>query len=45
VDVPAAGSGVVKFSSWPDPQRAGNLVDTLRACAAITAQLAAPAGA
>jgi hypothetical protein len=32
---------VAKFSSWPDPQHTGYLVDTLRACAAIAAQLAA----
>jgi CubicO group peptidase (beta-lactamase class C family) len=34
---------VVKLSSWPDPQHTGYLLDTLRACAALAAQLAAPA--
>jgi CubicO group peptidase (beta-lactamase class C family) len=38
----AARTVVAKFSSWPDPQHTGYLVDTLRACAAIAAQLAAP---
>jgi CubicO group peptidase (beta-lactamase class C family) len=37
----AARTVVVKFSSWPDPQHTGYLVDTLRACAALTAELAA----
>ena len=38
----AARTVVAKFSSWPDPQHTGYLVDTLRACAAIAAQLATP---
>jgi CubicO group peptidase (beta-lactamase class C family) len=33
---------VVKLSSWPDPQHTGYLLDTLRACAALAARLAAP---
>jgi CubicO group peptidase (beta-lactamase class C family) len=33
---------VVKLSSWPDPQHTGYLLDTLRACAALAAHLAAP---
>ncbi len=37
----AARTVVVKFSSWPDPQHTGYLVDTLRACAALAAELAA----
>jgi hypothetical protein len=32
---------VVKFSSWPDPQNVASLLETLRACAAIAAHLAA----
>jgi len=32
---------VVKLSSWPDPQHTGYLLDTLRACAALTAGLSA----
>jgi hypothetical protein len=31
---------VVKFSSWPDAQNTSYLLDTLRACAAIAAELA-----
>jgi len=38
----AARTVVAKFSSWPDPQHTGYLVDTLRACAALAAGLAAP---
>jgi hypothetical protein len=38
----AARTVVVKFSSWPDPQHTAYLLDTLRACAALAAQLAAP---
>jgi CubicO group peptidase (beta-lactamase class C family) len=38
----AARTVVAKFSSWPDPQHTGYLVDTLRVCAAIAAQFAAP---
>jgi CubicO group peptidase (beta-lactamase class C family) len=38
----AARTVVAKFSSWPDAQHTGYLVDTLRACAAIAAQFAAP---
>jgi hypothetical protein len=30
---------VAKFSSWPDPQHTGYLVDTLRACAGLAAAL------
>lgn len=37
----AARTVVATFSSWPDPQHTGYLVDTLRACAALTAELAA----
>ena len=33
---------VAKLSSWPDPQHTGYLLDTLRACAALAAELAAP---
>jgi CubicO group peptidase (beta-lactamase class C family) len=33
----AARTVVVKFSSWPDPQHTGYLLDTLRACAALAA--------
>ena len=33
---------VAKLSSWPDPQHTGYLLDTLRACAALAAHLAAP---
>jgi CubicO group peptidase (beta-lactamase class C family) len=32
---------VVKLSSWPDPQHTVYLLDTLRACAALAAQLSA----
>src|SRR6185437_11667921 len=32
---------VVKMSSWPDAQHTGYLLDTLRACAALTASLSA----
>jgi CubicO group peptidase (beta-lactamase class C family) len=32
---------VAKLSSWPDPQNTAYLVDTLRACAALAAHLAA----
>jgi len=39
----AARTVVVKLSSWPDPQHTTYLVDTLRACAALAAQLAARA--
>ena len=35
----AARTVVAKFSSWPDPQHTGYLVDTLRACAALAAAL------
>jgi CubicO group peptidase (beta-lactamase class C family) len=34
----AARTVVVKFSSWPDPQHTGYLLDTLRACAALAAR-------
>ena len=37
----AARTVVVKLSSWPDPQHTGYLLDTLRACAALTADLSA----
>jgi hypothetical protein len=37
----AARTVVVKMSSWPDPQHTGYLLDTLRACAALTAGLSA----
>jgi len=37
----AARTVVVKLSSWPDPQHTGYLLDTLRACAALTASLSA----
>jgi CubicO group peptidase (beta-lactamase class C family) len=40
----AARTVVVKLSSWPDPQHTGHLLDTLRACAALAAHLAAPRG-
>jgi len=33
---------VVKLSSWPDAQNPAYLLDTLRACAALAAHLAAP---
>jgi len=36
----AARTVVAKFSSWPDAQHTGYLVDTLRACAALAAALA-----
>jgi CubicO group peptidase (beta-lactamase class C family) len=36
----ASRTVVVKMSSWPDPQHTGYLLDTLRACAALAAQLA-----
>jgi CubicO group peptidase (beta-lactamase class C family) len=35
----AARTVVVKLSSWPDPQNAAYLLDTLRACGAIAARL------
>jgi CubicO group peptidase (beta-lactamase class C family) len=35
----AARTVVAKFSSWPDPQHTGYLVDTLRACAGLAAAL------
>jgi CubicO group peptidase (beta-lactamase class C family) len=38
----AARTVVAKFSSWPDPQHTGYLVDTLRACAAIAAAFTGP---
>jgi CubicO group peptidase (beta-lactamase class C family) len=38
----AARTVVAKFSSWPDPQHTGYLVDTLRACAALAAALTGP---
>jgi CubicO group peptidase (beta-lactamase class C family) len=38
----AARTVVVKLSSWPDAQNTAYLLDTLRACAGLTAQLAAP---
>jgi len=38
----AARTVVVKLSSWPDPQNTACLLDTLRACAALAAHLAAP---
>ena len=31
---------VAKFSSWPEAQNTSYLLDTLRACAAIAAELA-----
>jgi CubicO group peptidase (beta-lactamase class C family) len=34
----AARTVVVKFSSWPDPQHTGYLLETLRACAALAAR-------
>ena len=37
----AARTVVVKMSSWPDAQNAAYLVDTLRSCAAVAAQLSA----
>ena len=37
----AARTVVVKLSSWPDPQNTAYLLDTLRACGAIAAHLAA----
>jgi CubicO group peptidase (beta-lactamase class C family) len=37
----AARTVVVKLSSWPDPQNTAYLLDTLRACAALAAYLAA----
>jgi CubicO group peptidase (beta-lactamase class C family) len=37
----AARTVVVKLSSWPDPQHTAYLLDTLRACAALAAYLAA----
>jgi CubicO group peptidase (beta-lactamase class C family) len=36
----AAGTVVVKMSSWPDAQNTAYLVDTLRACGAVAAHLA-----
>ena len=38
----AARTVVVKLSSWPDAQNTAYLLDTLRACAGLTAHLAAP---
>jgi CubicO group peptidase (beta-lactamase class C family) len=35
----AARTVVVKLSSWPDPQNTAYLLDTLRACAALAADL------
>ena len=35
----AAGTVVVKMSSWPDAQNAAWLLDTLRACDAVAASL------
>jgi hypothetical protein len=32
---------VVKMSSWPDPLHSGFLLETLRACAALTVGLSA----
>jgi len=40
----AARTVVVKLSSWPDPQNTAYLLDTLRACAALTAALTGRAG-
>ncbi len=37
----AARTVVVKLSSWPDPQNTACLLDTLRACGALAAHLAA----
>ena len=37
----AARTVVAKLSSWPEPQHTAYLVDTLRACAALAAHLAA----
>jgi CubicO group peptidase (beta-lactamase class C family) len=37
----AAGTVVVKMSSWPDAQNTAYLLDTLRACAAVAADLSA----
>ena len=37
----AARTVVAKLSSWPEPQHTAYLLDTLRACAALAAQLAA----
>jgi CubicO group peptidase (beta-lactamase class C family) len=37
----AARTVVVKMSSWPDAQNTAYLLDTLRACAAVAAQLTA----
>jgi CubicO group peptidase (beta-lactamase class C family) len=36
----AARTVVVKLSSWPDAQNAAYLIDTLRACGAVAAELA-----
>jgi CubicO group peptidase (beta-lactamase class C family) len=36
----AAGTVVVKMSSWPDAQNVSYLIDTIRACGAIAAHLA-----
>jgi CubicO group peptidase (beta-lactamase class C family) len=38
----AARTVVVKLSSWPDPQNTAYLLDSLRACGALAAHLAAP---
>jgi CubicO group peptidase (beta-lactamase class C family) len=35
----ASRTVVVKLSSWPDPQNAAFLLDTLRACGALAAHL------
>lgn len=37
----AARTVIVKLSSWPDPQNTACLLDTLRACGALAAHLAA----
>jgi CubicO group peptidase (beta-lactamase class C family) len=37
----AARTVVVKMSAWPDAQNTSYLLDTLRACAAVAARLAA----
>ena len=37
----AARTVVVKLSSWPDPQNTAYLLDSLRACGALAAHLAA----
>ncbi len=40
----AARTVVAKVSSWPDAQNTAYLLDTLRACAALAARLAASGG-